>query len=98
MDCQAKDGLIIFLLILSGILTAIVTGALIFLCRKKVTLFIYQIAQDIHKHYLRHSSIYKDFAMFNVHHKDKSSFSSLMQNIAHATLLKLLSSLYSSVW
>ena len=36
MDCEAKDGLIIFLLILSGILAAIVIGALIYFCRKKV--------------------------------------------------------------
>ena len=36
MDCDAKNGLLIFLLVLSGILTAIVTGLLVIFCRKKV--------------------------------------------------------------
>ena len=36
MDCAAKDGLIIFLLVLSGILAAIVLGVLVLFCRKKV--------------------------------------------------------------
>jgi hypothetical protein len=38
MDCEEKDALLIFLLVLTGGLAAILTGGIFILCRRKVSL------------------------------------------------------------